>query len=200
MSGSWQKKDWRKLLESYSSGEDSDEHDSLNVCSVQRRAGRITDLLHAAMPSLDPTRTGTLPMGMNDVDFIRRGLFDAIRERSQHLREFPASRAGAAAEPAFRVRQRLEPHLLTLRREVGRGEGARRIRDARVVGRDGSPVRGRGGRFAVAHAQGMWRGLTCAHHFFEDSLRRIFGGRKASFFLVDLSATGGGCGSSVRAA
>lgn len=105
MSGAWQKKDWRKLLETYSSGEDSDEHDSLNVCSVQRRAGRVTDLLHATMPSLDPTRTGTLPMGMNDVDFIRRGLVDAIRERSQHLREFPASSdaaSGSASEESNR--------------------------------------------------------------------------------------------------
>jgi hypothetical protein len=91
MSREWQKKDWEKILKEMSSGEDSDEHDSLNVCSVQKNAGRVTDLLHATIPGLDPSRAKTLPMGMNRVDFIREGLVDAMIAQSRHLREYPAS-------------------------------------------------------------------------------------------------------------
>lgn len=96
MAAGWQKKDWSEILKEYSSGEDSDEHDSLNVCSVQKNAGRITDLLHATVPVLDPSRAKSLPMGMNNVDVIREGLVDAMLARSRHLRGFPAASADAS--------------------------------------------------------------------------------------------------------
>lgn len=95
MSAGWQKKEWSDILRDYSSGEDSDEHDSLNVCSVYKNAGRVTDLLHATMPALDPSRAKSLPMGMNNVNVIREGLVDAMLARSHHLREFPEASASA---------------------------------------------------------------------------------------------------------
>lgn len=88
MSAAWQKKGWSEILNEYSSGEDSDEYDSLNVCSVYKNAGRVTDLLHATMPTLDPSRAKSVPMGMNNVNVIREGLVDAMLARSHHLREF----------------------------------------------------------------------------------------------------------------
>jgi len=94
----WQKKDWSEILRDYSSGEDSDEHDSLNVLSVQKNAGRVTDLLHATVPTLDPSRAKSLPMGMNSVNVIREGLVDAMLARSRHLREYPASSSAVASE------------------------------------------------------------------------------------------------------
>lgn len=95
-SAAWQKKDWSEILRDYSSGEDSDEHDSLNVLSVQKNAGRVTDLLHATVPTLDPSRAKSLPMGMNSVNVIREGLVDAMLARSRHLREYPASSVAAS--------------------------------------------------------------------------------------------------------
>ena len=96
MSAGWQQKEWSEILKDYSSGEDSDEHDSLNVCSVYKNAGRVTDLLHATMPTLDPSRAKSVPMGMNNVNVIREGLVDAMLARSHHLREFPEASASAS--------------------------------------------------------------------------------------------------------
>ena len=104
MSAGWQKKEWSEILKEYSSGEDSDEHDSLNVRSVQKNAGRVTDLLHAMIPVLDPSRSKSLPMGMNNVDFIREGLADAMLERSHHLREFPATSVSASDDARTETR------------------------------------------------------------------------------------------------
>ena len=96
-------KDWTRVLREYSSGEDSDEHDSLNVLSVQRNAHRIAELLHMTVPGLDPTEARTPPMGMNSAQFIRRGLSDATAASSLRSREFPASR-GVASEGVTEVR------------------------------------------------------------------------------------------------
>ena len=74
MAGDWQKKDWATILADYSSGEDSDAHDGLNVRSVQKNAQRVTEILHAALPNLDPSKVRTPPMGTNNIDFIREGL------------------------------------------------------------------------------------------------------------------------------
>ena len=86
MAGAWQKKDWATILADYSSGEDSDAHDGLNVRSVQKNAQRVTEILHAALPNLDPSKVRTPPMGTNNIDFIREGLSDAIaaQSRSSH--------------------------------------------------------------------------------------------------------------------
>ena len=73
-------KDWDALLKDYSSGEDSDAHDSLNVMSVQKNAHRIANLLHATMPGLDPSMARDAPMGMNRPDVIRRD-FEAHASR-----------------------------------------------------------------------------------------------------------------------
>ena len=89
-------KDWTRVLRDYSSGEDSDEHDSLNVLSVQRNAHRVSELLHMTVPGLDPTQARTPPMGMNSAQFIRRGLSDATAATSRCSREFPASRGVAS--------------------------------------------------------------------------------------------------------
>ena len=99
MAGDWQKKDWTAILAGYSSGEDSDAHDGLNVRSVQKNAQRVTEILHAALPNLDPSTVRTPPMGTNNIDFIREGLSDAIAAQSRHSRESPPSSSATSSEP-----------------------------------------------------------------------------------------------------
>ena len=91
MAGNWQKKDCATILSGYSSGEDSDAGDSLNVRSVQKNASRVSELLHAAIPGLDPSQSRTPPMGMNNINVIREGLVDAIVAQSLGSRGSPAT-------------------------------------------------------------------------------------------------------------
>lgn len=111
MSAGWQKKEWSEILKEYSSGEDSDEYDSLNVCSVYKNAGRVTDLLHATMPTLDPSRAKSVPMGMNNVNVIREGLVDAMLARSHHLREFPEA-SSSASDAREKKEMRVTPNAV----------------------------------------------------------------------------------------
>ena len=88
-------KDWNEVLRDYSSGEDSDAGDSLNVMSVQRNAHRVAEMMQsvAGLPTSNGGRPQP-PMGMNEAnvaEFMRDGLAPAIAAVS--LR----SRAGAAA-------------------------------------------------------------------------------------------------------
>ncbi len=99
MAGGWQKKDWATILADYSSGEDSDAHDGLNVRSVQKNAERVTEILHAALPNLDPSKVRTPPMGTNNVDFIREGLSDAIAAQSRGSRESQPSSSATSSKP-----------------------------------------------------------------------------------------------------
>ena len=64
-------KDWSKIVRDLSSGEDSDEHDSLNLQSVTRNAQRVAQLVGGL---LEENRNSLPPMGAN------ASTTDAIRE------------------------------------------------------------------------------------------------------------------------
>lgn len=74
-------RDWEKALADVSSGEDSDEHDSLNVVKVQKNARRVSELLHTFVPGLDADRGGNVPKGMNRPDRFREIFQGAFYER-----------------------------------------------------------------------------------------------------------------------
>ena len=84
-------RDWATILKDYSSGEDSDEHDTLNVRTVQKNAHRVVDLLHSTLPGLDPKHSRAPPIGMNNADVIREGLSASIPGPSPHSYVSPAS-------------------------------------------------------------------------------------------------------------
>jgi len=74
-------RDWEKALADVSSGEDSDEHDELNVVKVQKNARRVSELLHTFVPGLDADRGGNVPKGMNRPDRFREIFQGAFYER-----------------------------------------------------------------------------------------------------------------------
>ena len=86
-------KDWNKIVRELSSGEDSDEHDSLNVLSVQRNAHRVVEMVGGM---LGEHRDALPPMGTNSNAVIREGL---ARASSVASRPTPA-RAAAALDAA----------------------------------------------------------------------------------------------------
>ena len=73
-------KDWDLILRGYSSGEDSDAYDSLNVVSVQKNAKRVVEMLQECVPGLETFRSSDAPkpMGMNDGRALRDGLSTAL--------------------------------------------------------------------------------------------------------------------------
>lgn len=96
-------KNWDKICRELSSGEDSDEGDSLNLQSVQRNARRVAELMQDVVfqgapppPGAPPTTSGA-PMGTSGPAFaslIRDGLSDATHAAS------PRSRAQSTVPPA----------------------------------------------------------------------------------------------------
>lgn len=97
----WDKKNWDAILRDLSSGEDSDEGDSLNVQSVQKNAHRVAEMLHGALPGLDPSVMRTPPMGMNSMEPLREG-FEAIAKATQEANGeiAPSEATGSAAGPS----------------------------------------------------------------------------------------------------
>lgn len=95
-----QARDWVQILQHYSSGEESDEHDSLNVLSVQRNAHRISELIHATIPGLDVSQIRTPPMGMNHATVIRDELAESVRNcvDATHLDPRRSTSRGVEAE------------------------------------------------------------------------------------------------------
>ena len=89
-------KDWNKICAELSSGEDSDEHDSLNVVSVQRNAHRVAELMRGVVLGDD---AAAAPKGMNRPDVIRSGLGAAIAAVSPHS-PGPATLAAASSRGA----------------------------------------------------------------------------------------------------
>ena len=83
----WEKKDWNTILQGYSSGEDSDEHDDLNLQSIHRNAQKISDLMAAVMPGAKMEDLMRVPTGMNSMESIREGLYASMLEQSRHLRD-----------------------------------------------------------------------------------------------------------------
>jgi hypothetical protein len=80
----WSSKNWDTILKDYSSGEDEDAHDSLNIVSVQKNARRVSELLHSMIPGLDPEECRNLPKGMNGADFFRNKLSESLKKQGRH--------------------------------------------------------------------------------------------------------------------
>lgn len=98
---SWNNKDWKNILDSISSPEDSDADDELNVVQVQRNARRVAELMHQFVPGLGENRShlkGDTPLGMNNTDLIREGLSASMRAQSQHSIEHHSRNAVRAAD------------------------------------------------------------------------------------------------------
>ena len=98
--------DWERILVDYSSGEDSDAHDSMNVVSVQKNAKRVAELLQDCVPGLEGMRRpdAAKPLGMNRADVIRDGLAAAMRgvsppQPARSAESAPAGREPPAAAP-----------------------------------------------------------------------------------------------------
>lgn len=73
------RKNWDAILRDVSSGEDSDAEDSLNLLSVTKNAKRVAELVHGFCPSLDSSKMGAPPKGMNDPALIRDGIVSATQ-------------------------------------------------------------------------------------------------------------------------
>jgi hypothetical protein len=99
---SWNKKDWKTILDGISSPEDSDEGDELNVMQVQKNARRVAELMHQVVPGLTDKDhlKGATPLGMNNADLIREGLAASMRAQSQHSIERHSRSAGRGAVAA----------------------------------------------------------------------------------------------------
>ena len=80
-------KDWDAILAEESLGEDSDEHDEINVRMVQRNAKRVAELLHQFVPGLDPSQGGDTPLGMNSINSLKSDLSKAARDVSRRSSE-----------------------------------------------------------------------------------------------------------------
>lgn len=96
-------KNWDQIAKELSSGEDSDEHDELNVMSVQRNAHRVMDMMHTMLPGFEDhakvaheRRSGYVPKGMNRAEPLKDGLAAAIDAASRHSRESHASREASS--------------------------------------------------------------------------------------------------------
>ena len=75
------KKDWDRIMREIPTPPDSDEEDSLNVVSVQKKAKRVTELIHSAIPGMDPRFAGAPAKGMNTTSL----LFDKCQETFKRL-------------------------------------------------------------------------------------------------------------------
>lgn len=79
-------KNWDAIARELSSPESSDADDDLNVMSVQKNAKRVAEIMHGAIPTLDPKYKGDAPKGMNDLNALREQLTRSFAEsrRSVH--------------------------------------------------------------------------------------------------------------------
>jgi hypothetical protein len=92
-------KNWDDILRDYSSGEDSDSGDVLNVEMVKKNAHKVVNLLRGTVLGEDITK---LPKGMNNVNAIRDGLATATAassHRSPDERSCPVSSTRDASCP-----------------------------------------------------------------------------------------------------
>tara|TARA_B110001450_G_scaffold256622_1_gene287801 strand:+ start:12026 stop:12436 length:411 start_codon:yes stop_codon:yes gene_type:complete len=102
---SWNQKNWKTILDSISSPEESDAEDELNVLQVQKNAKRVSELVHQFVPGLAEDRDhlkGNTPLGMNNAKLIREGLAASMLAQSQHSIEHHSRNAVRAAD-ALRV-------------------------------------------------------------------------------------------------
>jgi hypothetical protein len=82
----WDTKNWKSIVDSLSSGEDSDAGDELNVMQVQKNARRVAELMHQVVPGLTDKEhlQGNAPMGMNNAHLIREGLVASMNAQSRY--------------------------------------------------------------------------------------------------------------------
>ena len=117
-------RDWNEVLKGYSSGEDSDAGDSLNVMSVQKNAHRVAELMQSITGM--STSTGGVarpPMGMNEANaaaLMRDGLAPAIAAVSLRSREAAAAAVAARVAERQAEREREEKRQAEREREEKR--------------------------------------------------------------------------------
>jgi hypothetical protein len=82
--GGWGR-NWDELMRNYSSGDDSDEHDTPNIVSFQKNCKRNAELIQSFVPHMTPEGANVIPpMLMQDPyvmhgDLLKSGFFDSDR-------------------------------------------------------------------------------------------------------------------------
>ena len=85
--GGWGR-NWDSLLKDYSSGEEDDANDVLNIQSLKKNTHRVVELMQHVVPHLRPDNFDASPgKGMNNMDVMRRDLLNAVAESSRLLPE-----------------------------------------------------------------------------------------------------------------
>ena len=85
--GGWGR-NWDELLRNYSSGEDSDEHDTPNIVSFQKNCRRNAELIQSFIPHMTPEGANIIPpLLMQDPyvmhgDLLKSGFFDSARSNA----------------------------------------------------------------------------------------------------------------------
>lgn len=93
-------KDWDAIARALSSPESSDAEDDLNVMSVHKNAKRVTQLMHAVLPSLDQAEAaGYAPPGMNRASRLREELTRSFVSSAAALRGSSDEAAPASRSP-----------------------------------------------------------------------------------------------------
>ena len=88
-------KNWDAILRDYSSGEDSDSGDVLNVEMVKKNAHKVVNLLRSTVLGEDITK---VPKGMNNVNAIRDGLANATAASSRRSPDERSCQASSARD------------------------------------------------------------------------------------------------------
>jgi len=99
----WDTKNWKTIVDSLSSPEDSDAEDELNVIQVQKNARRVAELMHQVVPGLTDKEhlQGSAPMGMNNANLIREGLVASMNAQSRYAADHHSRSVGTHDEPLF---------------------------------------------------------------------------------------------------
>lgn len=84
-------KNWDAILKEYSSGEDEDAHDCLNVMTVVKNAKRVCEVIHGVVPGLDKTVMQSPFMGMNRSVEFQRNLSDTFVTRGMCASAVPVA-------------------------------------------------------------------------------------------------------------
>ena len=119
--GGWGR-NWDELLRNYSSGEESDEHDTPNIVSFQKNCRRNAELIQSFIPHMTPEGANVIPpLLMQDPyvmhgDLLKSGFFDSDRSNVSQ-EEFGAepsasesehSRSGAVSQSAVSASEDLD--------------------------------------------------------------------------------------------
>ncbi|OUU49586.1 MAG: hypothetical protein CBC12_07120 [Candidatus Puniceispirillum sp. TMED52] len=117
--GGWGR-NWDELLRNYSSGEDSDEHDTPNIVSFQKNCRRNAELIQSFIPHMTPEGANIIPpLLMQDPyvmhgDLLKSGFFGSDRSN--------ASREGPGAEPSAQGSEHSHSNVESQQSEVSAPE------------------------------------------------------------------------------